>query len=149
ILPAAPFLEAVTRALGPNRWWQAPTLAYLSSSDTFLHALCITGIVCSCLLIVGVLPLLTTAILWACYLSLAVACQIFLGYQWELLLLEAGFLAILWSPPLWVGTRSSRPSRVVLFLVRWLLFRLMFLSAITKWTAGDSSWHDMTALRYH
>ena len=45
ILPAAGFVEAVKGALHTSRWWTAPTLAYFSASDAFLHALCIGGIV--------------------------------------------------------------------------------------------------------
>ena len=32
---------------------------------------------------------------------------------------------------------------------RWLLFRLLVASAAVKLTSGDSSWRDLTALRYH
>ena len=149
ILPAAGFVDAATRVLHASRWWTAPTLAYFSASDAFLHALCIGGIVCSCLLIIGVAPLLMTAALWAGYLSLVMVGQIFLGYQWDALLLEAGFLAIFWSPPLWAGARNAPPSRIVLFMLRWLLFRLMVLSALVKWFANDDCWRKMTALRYH
>src|SRR3989442_4944348 len=35
------------------------------------------------------------------------------------------------------------------WLVLWLLFRLMFLSGITKLTSGDPTWRDLTALDYH
>lgn len=150
ILPASALIDAATRQLGSSRWWTLPTLAYLGSSDAALHAMCIAGIVCSCLLIVGVVPLMMTSATWALYLSLMAVGQIFLGYQWDALLLETGFLAILWSPPLWASFRSSKPpSRIVLFMLRWLLFRLMFLSALVKWFSGDESWRDMTALRYH
>src|SRR5262249_36411126 len=117
ILPAANFTRAATQQLGAARWWSEPTLAYWSSSDEFLHGLCITGIVASVGLIVGAVPLLATIVLWVCYLSLTKVGQIFLGYQWDALLLEAGFLAILFSPPIWAGSRR-RPSRVVLFLIR-------------------------------
>jgi hypothetical protein len=75
--------------------------------------------------------------------------QIFLGYQWDALLLEAGFLAIFWSPPLWAGARNAPPSRMILFMLRWLLFRLMLLSALVKLFATDDCWRKMTALRYH
>jgi hypothetical protein len=141
----------VTKAVGTSaRWWQAPTLAYLRPDDAFIHALCTFGIISAIGLIIGVLPMLMTAILWTTYLSLAVVGQTFLSFQWDALLLEAGFLAILWSPPLWAGPKSRHePSRIVHFLFRWLLFRLMFLSALTKWIAGDECWRDMTALRYH
>jgi hypothetical protein len=48
----------------------------------------------------------------------------------------------------WLGSKT-RPSRVFLFLFRWLLFRVMFWSALVKWFSGDDSWRNMTALRYH
>ena len=72
------------------------------------------------------------------YLSLVTAGQVFMGYQWDALLLEAGFLAIfLGSSPL------------ILWLFRWLLFRLMFLSGAVKLLSGDVSWRSFTALPVH
>jgi hypothetical protein len=35
---------------------------------------------------------------WACYLSLVTVGQEFLSYQWDILLLETGFLAIFFAP---------------------------------------------------
>jgi predicted DCC family thiol-disulfide oxidoreductase YuxK len=128
--------------------WHLPTLAHFSTSDAFLHGMCITGIICSCGLIIGATPLLMTIVLWTTYLSLVIIGQDFLGFQWDALLLETGLLAILWSPPLWVSAKTP-PSRVVLILYRWLIFRLMFLSALTKWLWNDDCWRDMTALKYH
>ena len=148
ILPIASFLDMVRDARGSEGHWLVPTLAWLNPSDGFLDALCIAGIVASALLIVGVLPMLNCVVLWACYLSLVVACQDFLSFQWDILLLEAGFLAILFAPPLWLGS-TTKPSGVVLFLIRWLLFRLMFWSALVKWFSGDETWRNMSALRHH
>ena len=148
ILPVAPFLESVHQAAGAESYWRVPTLTWINSSDAFLNALCITGVVAAAMLIIGVLPMLCCIVLWACYLSLTVACQDFLSFQWDILLLEAGFLAILFAPPLWLGSKT-RPSPVVLFLIRWLLFRLMFWSALVKWFSGDEAWRMMRALRHH
>jgi predicted DCC family thiol-disulfide oxidoreductase YuxK len=148
ILPAGAFLDAVKHARGLEGYWLAPTLGWLSSSDASLHALCIGGMIVSCLLIVGVLPMLSCLLLWAGYLSLTVMAQDFLSFQWDALLLETGFLAILFAPPLWLGSRKP-PSRIVIFLLRWLLFRLMFLSAAVKWLSGDAAWHTMKALHHH
>ncbi|MES1262165.1 MAG: lipase maturation factor family protein, partial [Acidobacteriota bacterium] len=77
-------------------------------------------------------------ILFVYYLSIVSAGQIFMSYQWDLLLLETGFLAIFLSP--------SRP-RVWLF--QWLLFRLMFESGAVKLLSHDTSWRDLTALAVH
>jgi predicted DCC family thiol-disulfide oxidoreductase YuxK len=147
ILPASELVQAAAQQLHASRWWVLPTLAYFNSSDPFLHGLCLAGIIGSILLSIGITPLLMTIVLWCCYLSLVSIGQIFLGYQWDALLLETGFLAILWAPAFWASSRA-RPPRSVLFLLRWLLFRLMFLSAIVKW-ANDEAWRNLTALRFH
>ena len=55
------------------------------------------------------------------YLSLSSAGQDFLSFQWDALLLEAGFLAI------FLGR-----ARIVAWLFRWLAFRLFFLSGAVK-----------------
>ena len=50
------------------------------------------------------------ALLWLAYLSLVVVGQPFLGYQWDVLLLEAGLLGILFAP--WEpGLGRARGSR--------------------------------------
>jgi hypothetical protein len=77
-------------------------------------------------------------VLFALYLSLATAGQDFMNFQWDALLLEAGFLAIFLD----VG-------RVTRWLFRWLLFRLIFLSGAVKLLSGDPAWRALAALRYH
>jgi len=74
-------------------------------------------------------------VLW---LSLCSAGQDFLSYQWDVLLLEAGFLAVF---------ADDSPVRVWLF--RWLVFRLMFFSGAGKLLSGDPAWRNLTALDYH
>ena len=61
-----------------------------------------------------------------------------MGYQWDFLLLEAGFLAIFLKPAF---------TRVWLF--RWLLFRLMFESGAVKLLSHDPTWRNLTALAVH
>ena len=103
------------------------------------------------LLILGVTPMLTTLLLWALYLSLTTAGQVFFGYQWDALLLEAGLLAVLYSPLDWLLRRNAKiaPSTVVILLLRLLLFRLMFSSGVGKLTSGDATWLNFSALKYH
>ena len=76
--------------------------------------------------------------------------QPFLGYQWDALLLEAGLLSILLAP--W-GFRTGRaargPSPAAIWLVRWLVFRLMLLSGVVKLTGGDPAWSAWEAMAYH
>jgi uncharacterized membrane protein YphA (DoxX/SURF4 family) len=103
------------------------------------------------LLIAGVAPVPCLILLWLLYLSLVTVGNIFLGYQWDNLLLETGLLAIFFAPlrP-WLGLRREHePSRIALWLLRWLLFRLMFASGCVKLLSGDPAWRNLTALQYH
>ena len=151
LLPAADFLAATGIAPGPQQFWLLPTLAWLNPSDGFLLLLCGGGVLLSLLLIAGILPGPVLLLLWVCYLSLVNIGQDFLSFQWDILLLEAGFLAIFLAPgQIWPrSARETPPSRLVLLLLRLLLFRLMFSSGVVKLASGDPTWHNLTALSYH
>lgn len=152
ILPVSEYLTRVHNAYGNLAYAKAPTLCWLQSADWFLTwVLCGGGVLFSLLLVIGLLPALMLVLLWAFYLSIVTVGQDFMSFQWDVLLLEAGFLAIFYAPlALRLGSpRANPPSRAVHFLIAWLLFRLMFQSGMVKLTAGDSCWHDLTALLYH
>jgi len=89
--------------------------------------------------------------LWTLYLSLASVAGDFLWFQWDGLLLETAIVAALVAP--W--RRWSRlsdplpPPRAAVWLVRWLLFRLVFSSAVVKLASGDPTWRSLTALSCH
>src|SRR5262249_2595334 len=90
-------------------------------------------------------------LLWVLYLSLTIVGNVFLGFQWDSLLLETGLLAVAFAPVrLWSDLRRGMaPSRLALWPLRWLLFRLMFASGCVKLLSGDRTWHDLTALTFH
>lgn len=151
IMPAAQLLQAAREQLGSARYWFLPTVCWLNASDQVLQGLCGLGVFASVLLILDIAPAATLAVLWVCYLSLATVCREFLWFQWDSLLLEAGFLAIFLAP-LRVGPRRGSdptPSPFVVWLLRWLLFRLMFSSGVVKLASGDPTWRHLTALTYH
>jgi hypothetical protein len=152
ILPAAEYLARARQILGPGpaTYWRLPTLFWLGASDRALHALCWGGVVLSAALVAGLLPGLCTLFLWLFYLSIVVVGQVFLGYQWDSLLLETGLLAMLLAP--WgasLGRARDEPWWFSVWLVRWLLFRLMFLSGVVKLTSHDPAWSNWKALEYH
>jgi predicted DCC family thiol-disulfide oxidoreductase YuxK len=156
ILPVGPYMSGAAHyfdanGVGINRFRLLPTLSWFSTSDSFLHFECAAGTVLSCLLIIGIAPTPCLFLLWLIYLSLATVGRDFLGFQWDNLLLEAGFVAIFFAPlQLWPRpSREAPPSRLVLWLFRWLLFRLMFESGVVKLTSGDPTWHNLTALTFH
>ena len=97
----------------------------------------------------GFAPLPCLAFLWLDYLSLIVAGQVFYQFQWDNLLLEAGFLAIFLSPLDLRLRRRTNPPRPARFLLVWLLFRLIFASGVVKLASGDPAWLNGTALDYH
>ncbi|MGO9470631.1 MAG: lipase maturation factor family protein [Isosphaeraceae bacterium] len=152
ILPAAEFLERAGRFLGtgPAAYWRLPTVFWLDASDRALHTVCWGGVLLSVALLCGLLPGYCALLLWVSYLSLAVAGQVFLGYQWDSLLLETGLLAVLIAPwGLRLKSAGDRPWWLAIWLVRWLAFRLMFLSGAVKLGSHDPTWRDWTALEYH
>jgi predicted DCC family thiol-disulfide oxidoreductase YuxK len=156
ILPADQFMSAVkqqcdTQGIGWERFHLLPTLCWFDSSDRFLNFQCAAGIAFAILLIVGVAPAPCLALLWLFYLSLATVGRDFLGFQWDNLLLEAGFLAIFFAPLQWLPKFSSEtpPSRIVLWLLRLLLFKLIFSSGCVKLLSGDPNWRNLTALTFH
>jgi hypothetical protein len=102
-------------------------------------------------LIVGIAPALSLVGLVAFYLSLTIAGQTFLSFQWDILLIEIGFLSIFLAPwRLWPKRGVDPPvSRAALFLLKVLLFKLLVMSGVVKLTSGDDSWWDLTALDYH
>src|SRR5207237_7976472 len=112
---------------------------------------CAAGTALALLLLLGIAPAPCLFLLWIVYLSLCVVCREFLSFQWDNLLLEMGFLGIFFAPvQLWPGiSRSAPPSKLVLWLLRWLLFRLMLSSGLVKLMSGDPTWRNLTALKFH
>ena len=151
ILPVREFLSAAREHLGARAALVLPTLCWWNSSDAFLHLLCGAGAVMSLLVIAGLVPALALFCAFVCYLSLVIAGQTFLSFQWDILLLETGFLAIFFAPWAWRLTACDEAplSRVGLFLLKLLLFKLMFMSGVVKLTSGDDSWWNLTAMNYH
>jgi predicted DCC family thiol-disulfide oxidoreductase YuxK len=151
VTPVRELLPAARAQLGDRALWILPTLCWLNSNDAFLHFLCGGGVVLSLLLIFGIAPAISLVALVVFYLSLTIAGQTFLSFQWDMLLIETAFLAIFLAPwRLW-WTKASEPpvSRAAIFLLKLLLFKLMIMSGVVKLTSGDDCWWDLTALDYH
>ena len=150
ILPVKNLMEAARSQLGGERWTVFPTLCWLNTSDGFLHFLCGGGALAALLVVLGLVPAPALLVCWIFSLSLSVAGQTFLEFQWDLLLLEAGFLGI-WLAPLrrWRVGAALDPPWPARALLCWLLFRLMFSSGFVKLASGDPNWRNLTALTYH
>uniref|UniRef100_A0A8C0NBL3 Lipase maturation factor n=1 Tax=Canis lupus familiaris TaxID=9615 RepID=A0A8C0NBL3_CANLF len=165
ILPA----RRTLRPQGKGRWrqlWETPTLLWEAPQlglDTAqgLELLSLLGalLALGALLLRPLRNLFVYLLLWAAYLSACQVGQVFLYFQWDSLLLETGFLAVLVAPlrqpPCHKqtpqgGLAGASPHEALPFwLVRWLLFRLMFASGVVKLTSRCPAWWGLTALTYH
>lgn len=116
-----------------------PSVFWLDASDLALQAACLAGMVAAVLLVLNRATRLMLPLLFVLYLSLVYAGQVFMSFQWDFMLLEAGFLAIFlpWGSP------------VVVWLMHWLLFRVRFQSGVAKLMSGDESWSGFTALTHY
>jgi hypothetical protein len=138
ILPFRDYLGMFYAALGQAAYWDIPTLLWLSASDGALAAVWIAGSVCALLAVFGRWQRAALAVCLVLWLSLCSVGQDFLAFQWDLLLVEAGFLAIF-----------ADASGVRVWLFRWLVFRLIFSSGAVKLLSHDATWRNLTALHFH
>jgi hypothetical protein len=142
LLPVSRFTQVV--AFRPS-----PSLFYLSPTDTAFRVCAWLGLGLAVLALTGwpqqrgaLVSAIVWALMWVLYLSFVNVGQTFYGFGWETLLLEAGFLAI------FLGGWSTTPSMWLVWMYRWLLFRLMFGAGLIK-IRGDSCWRDLTCLNYY
>ncbi|XP_018416251.1 PREDICTED: lipase maturation factor 2 [Nanorana parkeri] len=158
VLPAWRML----RFTGKGFWEQlkdSPTLLWLGPSvgldtEQGMELICLLGVLLSvgALLFSFLRDSLVFLLLWIFYLSVYQVGQVFLYFQWDSLLLEAGFLTILVAPLRALRSKTNAWSThdgITFLLIRWLLFRLMFASGIVKLTSRCPTWWGLTALTYH
>ena len=138
ILPFEDFLKAAKDALQAAAYWNVPTLLWLVPADSAMKALWLAGCLSALIAVFGWWQRAAMAVSLVLWLSLCSVGQDFYSFQWDILLSEAGFLAIF-----------ADAARVRIWLFRWLLFRLMFFSGAVKLLSADVAWRSFTALTYH
>jgi hypothetical protein len=128
---------------------RSPSLFHLHYSDRFFTVCAWLGAALAAAVLAGAadrVPLWAAMaawlVLWLLYLSIVNVGQVWYGFGWESLLLEAGFLAV------FLGNARTAPPVLILWLLRWLLFRLEFGAGLIK-IRGDRCWRDLTCLYYH
>lgn len=142
LLPVPLFLQRVG-------FWDAPSLFFLHYSDRTAGVLAWAGIFLSLVAVTGFSERFGTpasatlwALLWGLYLSFVNVGQTFYAFGWESLLLETGFLAV------FLGARHVAPPAIMMWLLRWVLFRLILGAGLIK-LRGDPCWRDLTCLVYY
>lgn len=151
VVPMGPFIEHVARQYGTAGWLVVPSLFWFSSSDTFVQLTCFLGAGAGLMVACGYYCVPLMSCLWLVYLSVVSTGNAFMGFQWDILLLETGWLAIFLFP-MRISLRKpvcNMPSLLIVWLLRLLAFKLMFMSGCVKVLSGDVSWRNLTAMQYH
>jgi lipase maturation factor 1 len=158
ILPVENFIERSPKWLELSHF-NFPLLGifnFVGTTDATLQWSCWIGAAAALLASIGFAPPLMFIVCWVLWLSAVNIGQDFLAFQWDILLLEAGFLSIFLAP--WrildwpagkLGRTLSAPPVVSIWLFRWLLFRLMLESGLCKLFSGDVTWRTLSAMNYH
>ncbi|MFF5287061.1 lipase maturation factor family protein [Streptomyces sp. 62] len=126
-----------------------PSLFHWRYSDRLFATVSWSGAALALALVAGAgdavpLPvsMLLWLVLWGLYLSIVNVGQTWYAFGWESLLLETGLLAV------FLGNDDTGPPVLVLFLLRWLLFRVEFGAGLIK-IRGDPCWRNLTCLYHH
>src|SRR6058998_1891879 len=151
LTPANHFLTSIQTQLGSRMagMFKIPTLFWFGISDNALSIFAWIGLGLSLVVLGGYANAILLGVLWAMYMSIVHVGQIWYGYGWEIQLLETGFLSIFLCPL--IDGRpfpKCRPPILVIWLFRWLGFRVMVGAGLIK-LRGDECWRDLTCMFYH
>jgi predicted DCC family thiol-disulfide oxidoreductase YuxK len=140
IIPVADLTSGLYQQYGALSYWALPMVFWISASDFTIQLTCWGGALLSLLLIFNIIPRISLILLFILYLSLCCAGQMFMTFQWDMFLLEAGVLTLFlygWTKPIGI------------WLLRWLLFRFIFVAGMVKIMSGDETWRHLSALSYY
>ena len=142
LLPVPDFLQAV-------RFRRTPSIFHFFYSDNLFLGVAIAGIVLSATALSSLsergplwISMLVWSLLYIFYLSIVNVGQVFYGFGWESMLLEAGFLTI------FLGSNHLAVPIPLMLLLRWMLFRVEFGAGLIK-LRGDPCWRNLTCLDFH
>jgi hypothetical protein len=128
---------------------EAPSVFHFRFNDRLLLAVALSGTLLSVVALCGLsdagplwLSIVVWLLLWALYLSIVNIGQVFYGFGWESMLLEAGFFVS------FLGPSRMTPSVVPMLLLRWMLFRVELGAGLIK-LRHDRCWRDLTCLDFH
>lgn len=126
----------------------SPTLFFISSSWAMVVLLQWGGLLAAIAVVLNLWPRLSLFVCWLSLLSFAKGWLLYSGPMVDRLMLEVSLLCILFAPAGYrpgLGAQvSARP--IVVFMMRWLLFRIMFENGISKLLGGDLFWFNLRAM---
>ena len=142
ITPIDDIMHTPRQRMKKHPFLHIPTIFWISSSDKMLKGTTHFGILLSLLVILGFYPAPLLLILVGLYLSFTCLGTEFLSFQWDVLIIEVGFVAFLYAI-------QSPPPILVVVLAWFLLFRFLFSSGAVKLLSGCPEWHSLQAMKWH
>src|SRR5208282_5257102 len=109
------------------------------------------GMIASLLLLANLWPRVAVGACTLAFLSFISGLQDFASYQSDGMLLEAALISAFLAPSgrrPGLGARSP-PSRLSLFALQWLWFRIYFESGVVKILSHDVEWRQLTAMDHY
>jgi hypothetical protein len=173
ILPAKVLLERISEKMQENaNFWNVPSLLWYSdiinevlinffpqmgvnssSVENAMYVLCLIGIITALGIVLNMAVFYNTfgfIIIWLIYLNFFTVGQVFMSFQWDIFLLEVGFITILFSPITKSRLNVITPiDHVLYFLIRFLMFRFIYSNGIVKITADCPVWKTFNTLHHH
>lgn len=155
LLPIKEFISTQFFQLGAwDLFWDLPSLFYFVQGDIWLKILPAISLALALLLILGYANVPILFGLWLIQISYVNSGQLFYSFGWEMQILELTFLTAFMVPffdpriKLTSEKKPPAPPRIVIWAMRWMLFRLMLGAGLIK-IRGDDCWTDLTCLIYH
>lgn len=128
--------------------FSAPTLFLISSHPAMVALLQWGGLFAAIAVVLNLWPRMSLFICWLALLSFAKGWLLYSGPMVDRLMLEVTLLCIFFAPAGYrpgLGAAVS-PRPIIVFMMRWLLFRIMFENGISKMLGGDLYWFNLTAM---
>ncbi|MEI6466151.1 MAG: lipase maturation factor family protein, partial [Verrucomicrobiota bacterium] len=127
---------------------RAPSLFWLGTGSGMITLLTWTGLLSAVAVVFNLWPRMALFSCWLVFLSFASTWRSFSPAQLDNLMLEVALVCIPFAP---AGFRpglgaGAPPRRIALFMMRWLLFRVMLQSGLVKLVSGDPHWRDFTVM---
>lgn len=153
LLPIQTFINQIFPQLGgsaESAFLKLPSLFYFVEGDSWFAIFGALGMALGAVLMAGYANLPILIVLWLLQLSFVNSGQLFFSYGWESQLCEFTFLCFFLVPLFDPRLMSAKypPPRIVIWMMRWMLFRLMLGAGLIK-IRGDACWRDLTCMIYH
>ena len=152
LIPVSDFTQSIwanTETPLIEKLVDCPSLFLFFPQDGAMRLLAVAGLLLAVSVMAGYRSRLCFALLFVIYASFVNTGQALYSFQWDALILETTFLAILLPDSGKFFSRSQGASKVASWLFLWLLFRLYIESGVAKLFWGPESWATLKAMSHY